>query len=79
MESGRNFRLAFERSLQLNDRSVGALIGLAIMDLNQHTMESIKNGVQLLTRAYSIEPRNPTVLNHLANHFFFKKVCGLDA
>ncbi|PIO25198.1 hypothetical protein AB205_0093000 [Aquarana catesbeiana] len=35
--------------------------------------DSIKNGVQLLSKAYTIDPSNPMVLNHLANHFFFKK------
>lgn len=49
----------------------------------QHSFQadSIKNGVQLLSRAYTIDPSNPMVLNHLANHFFFKKVrqqeCGV--
>ncbi|XP_013907153.1 PREDICTED: RNA polymerase-associated protein CTR9 homolog [Thamnophis sirtalis] len=38
--------------------------------------DSIKNGVQLLSRAYTIDPSNPMVLNHLANHFFFKKDYG---
>ena len=37
-------------------------------------MDSIKNGVQLLSRAYTLDSSNPMVLNHLANHFFFKKV-----
>jgi RNA polymerase-associated protein CTR9 len=35
--------------------------------------ESIKDGVQKLSRAYTIDSTNPMVLNHLANHFFFKK------
>jgi RNA polymerase-associated protein CTR9 len=30
-------------------------------------------GVNMLSRAYSIDPTNPIVLNHLANHFFYKK------
>ena len=37
-------------------------------------LESIKEGVRLLSQAYTIDPTNPMVLNHLANHFFFKKV-----
>ena len=36
--------------------------------------ESIKKGVELLSKAYTIDSANPMVLNHLANHFFFKKV-----
>uniref|UniRef100_A0A914UXQ8 Uncharacterized protein n=1 Tax=Plectus sambesii TaxID=2011161 RepID=A0A914UXQ8_9BILA len=66
-------RWAFERTLQLDPRCVGALIGLAILDLNTHTAHAIKAGVQALSRAYNIESHNPMVLNHLANHFFFKK------
>lgn len=68
-------RLAFERALQLDPKFVGALVGLAILELNQQDSESIRNGVQLLSRAYTIDAANPMVLNHLANHFFFKKVC----
>ena len=33
----------------------------------------IRDGVQKLSKAYGIDPQNPMVLNHLANHFFFKK------
>ena len=67
-------RLAFGRALELNSKCVGALVGLAVLELNSKEPDSIKNGVQLLSRAYTIDPSNPMVLNHLANHFFFKKV-----
>lgn len=66
-------RAAFERALQLDGQCVGALVGLAILELNSKTPESIKNGVQLLSKAYTIDSKNPMVLNHLANHFFYKK------
>ncbi|XP_033909223.2 RNA polymerase-associated protein CTR9 homolog [Acipenser ruthenus] len=66
-------RLAFGRALELNSKCVGALVGLAVLELNSKEADSIKNGVQLLSRAYTIDPSNPMVLNHLANHFFFKK------
>ena len=66
--------MAFERALQLDPSCVGAFVGLAILELNCKTQESIKNGVQLLSKAYSIDSTNPMVLNHLANHFFYKKV-----
>lgn len=66
-------RLAFGRALDLNSKCVGALVGLAVLELNNKEADSIKNGVQLLSRAYTIDPSNPMVLNHLANHFFFKK------
>ena len=35
--------------------------------------DSIRSGVQKLSKAYTIDSGNPMVLNHLANHFFFKK------
>uniref|UniRef100_A0A8V0ZFS3 CTR9 homolog, Paf1/RNA polymerase II complex component n=1 Tax=Gallus gallus TaxID=9031 RepID=A0A8V0ZFS3_CHICK len=69
-------RLAFSRALELNSKCVGALVGLAVLELNNKEADSIKNGVQLLSRAYTIDPSNPMVLNHLANHFFFKKDYG---
>lgn len=67
-------RQAFGRALELDSNCVGALIGLAIIELNDKTPDSIKHGVQLLSKAYTIDSTNPMVLNHLANHFFYKKV-----
>ena len=69
------FRQAFERALALDSQCVGALVGLAILELNLKTPEAIRNGVQMLSKAYTIDSSYPMVLNHLANHFFFKKVC----
>merc|ERR1719273_737251 len=66
-------RLAFERALQLDPNCVGALVGLAVLQLNDQAPDSIRSGVQKLSRAYTIDNGNPMVLNHLANHFFFKK------
>ncbi|KAF6205513.1 hypothetical protein GE061_019686 [Apolygus lucorum] len=66
-------RLAFERGLELDPKCVGALVGLAILKLNKQQPEDIKTGVQMLSKAYTIDSSNPMVLNHLANHFFFKK------
>ena len=66
--------MAFERALQMDQQCVGALVGLAILELNEKTQDSIKSGVQLLSKAYTIDSSNPMVLNHLANHFFYKKV-----
>lgn len=67
-------RMAFERALQLDGKCVGALVGLAILEINNKSQECVKNGVQLLSKAYTIDSTNPMVLNHLANHFFYKKV-----
>ncbi|KAI8115643.1 hypothetical protein FF38_07144 [Lucilia cuprina] len=66
-------KLAFQRALELDPNCVGALIGLAILKLNLHEPESNKMGVQMLSKAYTIDSTSPMVLNHLANHFFFKK------
>jgi len=66
-------RLAFERALQLDSKCVGALVGLAIMKLNSENPGDIKLGVNMLSKAYTIDTTNPMVLNHLSNHFFFKK------
>ena len=67
-------RAAFVRALDLDPKCVGALVGLGILDLNLQETDSIKSGVQRLSSAYTIDSTNPMVLNHLANHFFFKKV-----
>merc|ERR1719210_96984 len=66
-------RDAFNRALELDSNCVGALVGQAILDLNAQKRETIQEGVKKLSRAYTIDSSNPMVLNHLANHFFFKK------
>lgn len=66
-------KLAFQRAIDIDPQCVGALVGLAILKLNLHEPESNRSGVQMLSKAYTIDPTNPMVLNHLANHFFFKK------
>ncbi|KAL4083759.1 hypothetical protein QTP88_029075 [Uroleucon formosanum] len=66
-------QLAFERAIQLDPKCVGALVGLAIMKLNGENPGDIKLGVNMLSKAYAIDATNPMVLNHLSNHFFFKK------
>jgi len=66
-------KLAFERALELDANCVGAMVGIAILKLNSQEPENIRDGVQKLSKAYGIDPQNPMVLNHLANHFFFKK------
>lgn len=67
---------AFERALELDGNCVGALVGTAILAINAATPDGIRKGVQSLSRAYSLDSNNPMVLNHLANHFFFKKDYG---
>ncbi|KAH7966563.1 hypothetical protein HPB49_017742 [Dermacentor silvarum] len=69
-------RAAFERALVLDPQCVGALSGLAVLQLNQKGTEATRAGVQMLSRAYAVDPSCPVVLNQLANHFFFKKDYG---
>jgi len=66
-------RLAFERTLQLDPKCIGALVGLAVLNLNRQRLEDIKLGVSMLSRAYNIDDKNSMALNHLSNHFYFKK------
>lgn len=66
-------KLAFQRAVDLDPQCVGALVGLAILKLNLHEPDSNRLGVQMLSKAYTYDSTNPMVLNHLANHFFFKK------
>lgn len=66
-------KMAFERALELDPTCVGALVGIAIIEINNKTPESTKIGVEMLSRAYSYDSTNSIVLNHLANHFFYKK------
>ncbi|VIO92177.1 TPR Domain containing protein [Brugia malayi] len=66
-------RLAFKRVLDLDKENVSALVALAILDMNTLEQEAIRRGVESFGRAYQIEQENPVVLNHLANHFFYKK------
>lgn len=62
---------AFLRALSLNRQSVGALTGLALIELNKKTGISIKRGIEYLSRAYKINPNEPMVLILLADHFFY--------
>lgn len=69
-------RAAFNRALELDSSCVGALVGLAVLELNTKfqnpDLNNIKQGTLLLSRAYNIENENPIVLVHLADHFFYK-------
>src|SRR4051812_16166503 len=66
--------MAFERALDLDPLNVQAIIAMAILDMNSGEPARIKHGIKSFSRAYQLEPENPMVLNHLANHFFFKDV-----
>jgi len=62
-------RRALERTLALQDDNVEALTALAVVHINE---ERVAEALQLLKRAYELEPTHPATLNQLANHYFFK-------
>jgi RNA polymerase-associated protein CTR9 len=63
--------IAFKRALALDPKCVGALTGLAVIELNKKMIDSIKRGIEYLSRAFKIEPTNAMVLTLLADHFFY--------
>ncbi|KAK0070685.1 hypothetical protein PV325_000194, partial [Microctonus aethiopoides] len=52
-------QLAFQRALELDDQCVGAIVGLSILDINKQQRETIRSGVQMLSKAYTIDSTNP--------------------
>ena len=65
---------AFTRALQLDTKCVGALVGMAVINLNNvEEAQSVHDGIKLLYTAYKYDKNNALVLVHLANHFFFGK------
>jgi hypothetical protein len=68
------YRIAFQRALELEPSNVGALVALAVLDINSNAVE---RGVRNLATAYRIDPNNPMLLNHLANHYFCREVGSL--
>lgn len=63
--------IAFKKALSLDPRCVGALNGLAVIELNKKTNDSIKRGIEYLSRAFKTEPTNAMALTLLADHFFY--------
>eukprot|EP00005_Dracoamoeba_jomungandri_P008714 CAMPEP_0174270756 /NCGR_PEP_ID=MMETSP0439-20130205/45618_1 /TAXON_ID=0 /ORGANISM="Stereomyxa ramosa, Strain Chinc5" /LENGTH=1018 /DNA_ID=CAMNT_0015360281 /DNA_START=21 /DNA_END=3074 /DNA_ORIENTATION=+ len=65
---------AFARVLELEPDNVHALAAFAVLELNRGQSEdSVHKALSLLKRAYEADPEHPLVLNHLSNHFFYKK------
>lgn len=60
---------ALQRTLTLQEDCVEAMVGLAVIHLNE---DNVEEAMKMLKRAYDLEPHNPSVLNHLASHFFYK-------
>ncbi|KAK0406995.1 hypothetical protein QR680_018937 [Steinernema hermaphroditum] len=65
-------RMAFERALELDSTCIPALIGIAIIDQNTLTREALHSSIGYMSMAYRLDSENPMVLNHLANHLFYK-------
>ncbi|XP_030388329.1 RNA polymerase-associated protein CTR9 homolog [Scaptodrosophila lebanonensis] len=66
-------RRCFELALEYNSRCANALLGLALLKLNEGTVESNREGISMLSVAYELNTRNPQVLVHLAHHFFYTR------
>ncbi|KAN0031578.1 hypothetical protein ACTFIV_005443 [Dictyostelium citrinum] len=60
---------AFKRVLELDRDNVEAMIGLALVLMNEN---QIPEAMKLILSAYQLAPTNSIVLNHLANHYFFR-------
>ena len=73
-------RQAFNRALDFDPRCIGALTGLAVLELNtklesnegKSIQGSVRSGIQLFSKVYAIDNHNPLALVHLAEHFFYK-------
>ncbi|KAL6076361.1 protein required for normal CLN1 and CLN2 G1 cyclin expression, variant 3 [Balamuthia mandrillaris] len=66
---------AFRRVLELEEGedNAQALAALAVLELNTRKPSSVHKAMNLLKQAYEADPNNAVVLNHLSNHFFYKK------
>ena len=63
----------FERVVELDEHNVEALVGLAIITMNGGKVEDVKKAMEIFRMAYQIDPTHSRILNHLSNHFFYKK------
>ncbi|KAJ3682862.1 hypothetical protein LUZ60_013089 [Juncus effusus] len=64
-------RQAFLRVLQLDPENVEANVALGVLELQANDGGGIRRGVELVHRAFEVDPVCPMALCHLANHFFF--------
>ncbi|KAH8358189.1 hypothetical protein KR084_007444, partial [Drosophila pseudotakahashii] len=65
-------RRSFELALRYNGRCQNALLGMALLKLNQREEASYREGVNLLIAAYEMNKRHPVVLSILATHYYFR-------
>ncbi|KAH8290901.1 hypothetical protein KR054_006903, partial [Drosophila jambulina] len=64
-------RRSFELALEHNGRCQNALLGIAILKLNQREKAPIREGINLLCAAHELNNRHPMVLNILASHYYY--------
>ncbi|KAH8252584.1 hypothetical protein KR032_000657, partial [Drosophila birchii] len=64
-------RRCFEMALEHNGRCQNALLGMAILKLNQREKASIREGINLLCAAHELNNRHPMVLNILSSHYYY--------
>ncbi|XP_016946667.1 RNA polymerase-associated protein CTR9 homolog isoform X2 [Drosophila biarmipes] len=60
----------FELALEQNKRCQNALLGMAILKLNQRDPRPYKKGVRLLNEAFKIDKQHPVILNILASYYY---------
>ncbi|XP_016946472.1 RNA polymerase-associated protein CTR9 homolog isoform X2 [Drosophila biarmipes] len=63
-------RRSFERALELNKRCPSALLGRAILKLNQRDPALYREGIDLLNAAFESDKRHPEVLSILATYYY---------
>lgn len=64
-------RRSFELALEHNGRCQDALLGMAILKLNQREKGPIREGINLLCAAYELNNRHPMVLYILSSHYYY--------
>ncbi|XP_016970285.1 RNA polymerase-associated protein CTR9 homolog [Drosophila rhopaloa] len=76
-------RRSFQLALEHNGRCQNALVGMALLKLNQREKESTQEGINLLCAAFERNNRHAVIMSILANHFYYagdyEKVCALAA
>ncbi|KAH8327306.1 hypothetical protein KR074_009757, partial [Drosophila pseudoananassae] len=65
-------RRCFELALANNGRSQNALLGMALLKLNQRQKDTHVEAIHLLSAAYELNQRHPAVLGLLAKHYYHK-------